>query len=162
MLYQKLFCPVSHTAYKAISQSRYQVFATNHLIEKIGDITNLITSSPKQTILAGDTFVTLKWDGFAISSSDELYHASWENISGTTKFSLSPSIHSAQIHSIASLEQFHTLDDGDQIAEITCSATSLTHEILPNLLSEQQYIDNISSLHPTTDDSNRKFGEDLK
>jgi glycine cleavage system H lipoate-binding protein len=54
-------------------------------LDEVGDIISLRRlMTPEQQIKAGETILTIEWEGHTITSADELYHTVWETLEGTT------------------------------------------------------------------------------
>lgn len=89
---RKYFSPQNHAWYRvALSMGTgnnkpatcsVQVGLTRHGLDHIGDITNIIRQSSRNSVKAGEGVLKIEWEGFTRTECDELYHAAWESIEG--------------------------------------------------------------------------------
>jgi len=110
---QKQWCRVL-----ALQDSHWSVATglTTRGWEDVGDVLSISLLSDSATV--GRDLIRIEWEGYKRSESDELYHAVWETIEGTT---ILASPVTGLIESVAD----PSMDEDDTLVTIVCNKTDL-------------------------------------
>mmetsp|Transcript_29611 Transcript_29611/g.53722 ORF Transcript_29611/g.53722 Transcript_29611/m.53722 type:complete len:204 (-) Transcript_29611:429-1040(-) len=86
---EKMTPPTPDGRHQPPSTYRIEMGLTSHGLRDIGDVTavrSALSSSPSpigKPVIKDDPLLRIDWEGYAITSADELYHTVWENVEGT-------------------------------------------------------------------------------
>jgi len=137
-----LFSSISHTWLQHCSGNIARIGITSRGLEEIGSI-DYITSfvKPGDSIMPNIPFIEIGWTAYRISTADELYHTTWENIEG------SYTIKGPVFCTLRTLHHDVLLNPED-----ICNKTWLVEielneeESLPSLLDRKSYNEHISEI----------------
>lgn len=71
-----------------VRPQRFRVSPSGALGAQIGDITSVKHAQVGSFVAANTPLAEFEWEGYTISSGDELYHVTWGNTSGCTPLAL--------------------------------------------------------------------------
>jgi hypothetical protein len=84
---------------------------------------------------SGQEFLRVEWDGFYRSEADELYHAVWDSIEGSTALRCPVAGHLALVYSLP-----QQLDEASVVAHVYCTNESL-QQAIPLWMDAPTYLD---------------------
>eukprot|EP00555_Chaetoceros_dichaeta_P012697 CAMPEP_0198253458 /NCGR_PEP_ID=MMETSP1447-20131203/3872_1 /TAXON_ID=420782 /ORGANISM="Chaetoceros dichaeta, Strain CCMP1751" /LENGTH=166 /DNA_ID=CAMNT_0043939127 /DNA_START=123 /DNA_END=626 /DNA_ORIENTATION=- len=119
------------------STYRIEMGLTSHGLRDIGDVTS-IRQSPVigKALKQNDPLLLIDWEGYAITSADELYHAVWENDEGTLTLNSPVSGTLTEIGSVDPSRE--GIDDTDVLAVVISKREEL-EEVAGGWLGEEEY-----------------------
>jgi len=164
--HQKLVCPRQHVWFRSVvahPQSpssaavvRIELGLTQHGLDRLGDVTKIVTSSTFGDGLwleCGDTLLSIEWEGHCISSADELYHTVWDNVEGSTPIVAPLSCRLVGAMSDDDEMDFNTteMDEDDVVATLEATADEWQRQAAARLISMNEYNQQLlQAWQPTT------------
>lgn len=138
----KMTPPTPDGRHQPPSTYRIEMGLTSHGLRDIGDVTSIRPATPKSVgvprpIRVDEPLLLLDWEGYAITSADELYHAVWENDEGVHEVT-SPL--AGEIEEIASLNPSREgIDDTDVLAVVVSKREEL-EQVARGWVGEDEYL----------------------
>lgn len=117
---------------------------TSHGLRDIGDVTavrSALSSSPShigKPVAKDDPLLRIDWEGYAITSADELYHTVWENVEGTYEVTSPVSGVLKDIRSLDSSSR-EGLDETDVLAVVVSKREEL-EQVARGWVGEKEYL----------------------
>mmetsp|Transcript_21185 Transcript_21185/g.42753 ORF Transcript_21185/g.42753 Transcript_21185/m.42753 type:complete len:169 (-) Transcript_21185:303-809(-) len=147
------FSPKEHVWFKAMKHRNIKggwivsLGLTERGIEDIGDIeciepmfgTVKFDGKDLGEVKMGEPLLSVKWDGMTQNAADELYHTSWEMISGEKVLS---SLVSGIVEKFCVDPLHQEIDPHDVLVEIATDEHSI-RSALKELVEEDEYLENV-------------------
>ena len=137
-----LFSSISHTWLQYCNDNIARIGITSRGLEDIGSVDYIMPLlKPRDLITTNTPFIEIGWTAYQISTADELYHTTWNNIEGS---------YSIKCPILCTLRRLH--DDALCNPEDICDKTWLAEVELNNeesltcLLDRNSYNEHISEI----------------
>jgi len=140
---EKMTPPTADGRHQPPSTYRIEMGLTSYGLRDIGDVTRIRKSLPPHNdgksskLIKDESFLLLDWEGYSITSADELYHTVWENKEGTYEVKSPVTGSLREVRRIGPVSQ-EGLDETDVLAVVISSRSEL-EDVAKKWIDEKEY-----------------------